>query len=163
MFGISSAVAVSVEDLCQCNFTSIDVTVSFQCQSTSDRCVNVNLLYNSEISNQSTARFVRNWVESTASITILSDRLSVTSECAQSPTPTTPSTTSTTGSSVNTTAIIWGVVIGVPAAIILILVMIAIIVYCVKKKKHQNAAQQDFDDNIYEIISDFNTRQDAEE
>ena len=161
MFGVSSAVAVAVEDLCQCNFTPVDIVVSFRCHSTTDRCVNVSLLYNTEINNHDISRFVDSWVESYSNITVLREHLNVTNECTQLPALTTPS--HVPAPSVDVIAIIWGVAIGVPVSIILTLVVIAITVYCVKKKKHQNAARQDFEDNISEIISNFNTQQDAEE
>ena len=161
MFGIGSAVAVGVENLCQCNFTSVDVVVSFRCLSSSGSCVNVSLLYNSDINNQSTTGFMRSWVDSTQTVTVVGERLTVASDCPQL--PTIPTTSSTGSTSVNITAIIFSSIFGIPVLIILIVAVIAVIVCCFKRKRRRDAVRQDFDENIYDIISDFNTRQDAEE
>ena len=150
MFGIGLAVAVGVENLCQCNFTPVDVVVSFQCPNSSGSCMNVSLLYNNKVNDQSTTGFMRSWIESMQTVTVLGDRLTVASDCL------------TTGStSVNITAIIFSSIFGTLVLIILIVAAIAVIVCCFKRKRRQDPVQQDFDKSIYEIIADINTHQNA--
>ena len=80
--------------------------------------MNVSLLYNSEINNQSTTGFMRSWVDSTQTVTVVGDRLTVANDCPQL--PTIPTTSSTGSTSVNFTAIIFSSIFGIPVLIILI-------------------------------------------